>query len=104
MSDEATTQAPGWAELDPALTAPKRLAAVALLSRAGDADFAFVREHLQVSDSDLSKQMAALQQAGYVETTKTGRGRGATTTFRLTRAGRAAYRRHREVLQSLLGE
>jgi DNA-binding transcriptional ArsR family regulator len=95
-------RAAGWAELDPLLTAPKRLAAMAVLSRAGSVDFGFLREHLGVSDSDLSKQMAALQGAGYVAVAKSGRGRGATTRYRITGDGRAAYQRHRQVLQSLL--
>jgi DNA-binding MarR family transcriptional regulator len=93
-----------WTELDPVLQAPKRLAAMALLSRAGSADFGYLRDYLQVSDSDLSKQMTALQQAGYVDVAKRGRGRGATTTYAVTKAGRSAYAAHREVLQQLLGE
>lgn len=91
-------------DLDPVLTAPKRLAAVALLSRASSADFAFLRDHLGVSDSDLSKQMATLQEAGYVEVTKTGRGRGSTTTFRLAPAGRTAFDTHRRALHDLLDD
>ena len=90
-------------ELDPTLTAPKRLTIVALLSRATDADFGFLREHLQVSDSDLSKQAAALEQAGYLSVHKSGRGRGGTTSFQVTRAGKAAYQRHRDTLRALLG-
>ena len=98
------TDAPaaGWAALDPLLTAPKRLAAMGVLSRSGSADFGFLREHLGVSDSDLSKQMTALQGAGYVSVAKSGRGRGATTRFKITGAGRSAYKRHREVLRGLL--
>ncbi|QIG45846.1 ArsR family transcriptional regulator [Nocardioides anomalus] len=75
-----------------------------VLSRAGSADFAFLREHLGVSDSDLSKQMTALQGAGYVAVAKSGRGRGATTRFKITGPGRSAYRRHREVLHALLDD
>lgn len=93
-----------WTDLDPVLQAPKRLAAMALLSRAGGADFGFLREHLQVSDSDLSKQMTALQQAGYVDVAKRGRGRGGATSFSITRAGRSAYAAHRATLQAMLGE
>ena len=59
-------------------------------------------EHLGISDSDLSKQMAALEVAGYVSISKTGRGRGATTTYRITGPGRAAYERHRAALRALL--
>jgi len=88
--------------LDPALTAPKRLAAMALLSRSTGSDFAYLRGHLSVSDSDLSKQMSALEAAGYVKVTKSGRGRGSTTTFQATRAGRAAYARHRAALEAIL--
>ena len=94
----------GWAELDPLLTAPKRLAAMAVLSRADSADFGFLKAHLAVSDSDLSKQMATLEAAGYLSVAKSGRGRGATTRYKITRAGRAAYKRHRQVLQALLEE
>jgi DNA-binding MarR family transcriptional regulator len=89
-------------DLDPVIHAPKRLAAMALLSSASSASFTFLREHLGISDSDLSKQMALLEKEGYVAVTKNGRGRGATTTFRATRTGRAAYRRHRKALTALL--
>ena len=88
--------------LDPVIHAPKRLAAMAVLDASTDTDFGFLRDHLELSDSDLSKQMSALQQAGYVKITKLGRGRGSTTTFALTRLGRSAYRRHRSALRTLL--
>lgn len=90
------------AALDSVIHAPKRLAAMAMLDAAESADFGFLREHLGLSDSDLSKQMSALQQAGYVRATKTGRGRGSTTRFTITADGRAAYRTHREALTALL--
>ena len=96
------TEAFSIGDLDPVIHAPKRLAAMALLANAESADFPFVRERLGISDSDLSKQMGALEQAGYVEISKTGRGRGATTTYRITRPGRSAYQRHRAALRALL--
>ncbi|WP_435747787.1 winged helix-turn-helix domain-containing protein [Nocardioides sp. SYSU DS0663] len=94
----------GLEDLDPVIHAPKRLAAMAVLSTASSVTFPFLREHLQVSDSDLSKQMTALEKAGYVSVAKTGRGRGATTSYRLTRAGRTAYQRHRRALTAILGD
>lgn len=90
------------ASLDPVVHAPKRLAAMALLDATDGTDFAFLRDHLGLSDSDLSKQMSALQHAGYVSVSKSGRGRGSTTTYAVTRSGRTAYRRHREALRALL--
>jgi len=88
--------------LDPILNAPKRLAFMAVLARSTSSDFAFLREHLGVSDSDLSKQAAALEASGYITITKSGRGRGAVTAYKATKAGRHAYRRHRAALRSLL--
>ena len=89
------------AALDPVIHAPKRLAAMAVLANADSADFPFLRSHLEVSDSDLSKQMAALEKAGYLETTRS-RGRGTAATFRITAAGRAAYRAHVAALQAII--
>ncbi|HYF72109.1 MAG TPA: transcriptional regulator [Nocardioides sp.] len=89
--------------LDPKLTAPKRLAAMALLTHAYTADFAVLRDHLGVSDSDLSKQMSALISARYVTFKKSGSGRGSTTTYQATREGRKAYARHRAALEAILG-
>ena len=88
--------------LDPALTAPKRLAAMALLSRSAAADFSVLRDHLGVSESDLSKQMSALVAAGYVSARKSGHGRGSATTYAATREGKRAYARHRSALEAIL--
>jgi DNA-binding transcriptional ArsR family regulator len=90
--------------LDPALNAPKRLAIMAVLASTASTDFGFLREHLGVSDSDLSKQAASLEAAGYLTIHKSGRGRGGVTSYRATRAGRRAYQHHRDALRALLAE
>ena len=88
--------------LDPVIHAPKRLAAMAVLANATTVTFRFLKDYLQVTDSDLSKHMSALEAAGYVATTKTGHGRGATTTYRMTKSGERAYAAHRDALRALL--
>ncbi|MCW0215049.1 MAG: transcriptional regulator [Pseudonocardia sp.] len=88
--------------IDPTIHAPKRLAAMAVLANAPTVSFRFLKDYLEISDSDLSKHMSALEAAGYVSTTKNGRGRGSTTTFALTRPGLAAYTAHRDALRALL--
>ncbi len=88
--------------LDPVIHAPKRLVAMAVLANASSVTFTSMRERLQVSESDLSKQMAALERAGYVGVSKLGHGRGGVTQYRITRDGRAAYRAHRAALKALL--
>lgn len=88
--------------LDPVIHAPKRLAAMAVLANSTTASFRFLKDYLQISDSDLSKHMSALEAAGYVSAAKDGRGRGATTTFRMTKLGQKAYSAHRDALRALL--
>ncbi|MCB5168338.1 transcriptional regulator [Streptomyces bambusae] len=90
------------ADLDPVIHAPKRLAAMSVLAHSDQADFAFLRDHLGISDSDLSKQMAALEHAGYIKISKTGRGRGAATWYRITPAGRQTYQRHITALTAIV--
>jgi DNA-binding MarR family transcriptional regulator len=92
------------ADLDPVIHAPKRLAVMAILANSSTTEFSFLRQHLGVSDSDLSKQMSALQKAGYVEVTKTSRGRGGATWYVITRAGRVAFQRHMATLNAIANE
>ncbi|RLP97447.1 transcriptional regulator [Micromonospora sp. CV4] len=89
--------------LDPIIHVPKRLAAMAVLANAPSVSFRFLKDHLQLSESDLSKQMSTLEAAGYVSSTKVGRGRGGSTTYRMTQAGQRAYEQHCATLRILIG-
>lgn len=88
--------------LDPTLNQPKRLAAIAIIAASTSCDFAFLRDQLHLNDSDLSRHMTALNHAGYVTVRKSGGGRGSTTTYAITPAGRSAYARHRDTLTAFL--
>lgn len=90
--------------LDPLIHAPKRLAAMAVLASSSSVSFGFLRDHLGVSDSDLSKQMSALERAGYVKREKTGYGRGGATWYKITRTGTDAYNRHLAALRAIVGD
>jgi DNA-binding transcriptional ArsR family regulator len=90
-------------DLDPVIHAPKRLAALALVVNSTEVDFSFLRQHLGISDSDLSKQMSALEKAGYIKVAKASRGRGGATWYRATSPGKAAFRRHMAALNALAG-
>jgi DNA-binding MarR family transcriptional regulator len=89
-------------DLDPVIHAPKRLAAMAILVNSKTADFGFLRNHLGLSDSDLSKQMSTLEKAGYIKVTKTSRGRGGATWYRATAKGALAFRRHMKALDAIV--
>lgn len=88
--------------LDQVIHAPKRLAAMSMLASSTSTDFAFLRDQMQISESDLSKQMASLAAAGYVTVTKS-RGRGGSTAYRITKSGRTAFDTHVAALRALLG-
>jgi DNA-binding MarR family transcriptional regulator len=89
-------------EFDELIHAPTRLSIVALLAAAEWADFTFVRDNLGLSDSALSKQVATLEQAGYVSVRKTGAGRSRRTHLRLSSSGRRAFRAHAAALQQII--
>ncbi|MEU7875659.1 transcriptional regulator [Dactylosporangium sp. NPDC049140] len=89
--------------LDPLIHIPKRLAAMAVLANAPSVSFRFLKDQLQISESDLSKQMSVLESAGYISSTKVGHGRGGSTTYRMTRAGQVAYEAHCAALRALIG-
>lgn len=91
-------------DLDPVLSTPKKLAAIGMLANVSRVEFSFMRDHLELSDSDLSKQMKALVEAGYVKVKKTGRGRDRQTWYSITKTGDKALRNHVAALNALVLE
>ena len=74
---------------------------MALLAAANKVEFSFVRDHVEVSDSVLSKQVSALEQAGYVKVDKGFVGKRPRTWLSLTGAGRRTFARHLEALREI---
>jgi DNA-binding transcriptional ArsR family regulator len=52
--------------IDPLLSAPVRLSIMAALAEVDAIEFGLLRDAVEVSDSVLSKQLSALQAAGYL--------------------------------------
>lgn len=90
--------------LDDYLSLPVRLSIVAALARVDDAEFAAVRQAIEVSDPVLSKQAAILEQAGYLSARKGYVGKRPRTWLSLTDAGREALHRHLEALHALIAD
>lgn len=87
---------------DPHLQAPARLTLTTTLTAVSNAEFSTLRDHLQVSDSVLSKHVSALAKVGYVSSRK-GVHRGRRTTWiALTATGRAALSAHVATLRELI--
>lgn len=78
---------------DTVIHAPGRLQICAILSGA-EAEFAMVRNAIQVSDSVLSKHVKTLEEAGYVAVRKAAQGGRQRTWLSLTSAGRTAFASH----------
>ncbi|RZU51231.1 DNA-binding MarR family transcriptional regulator [Krasilnikovia cinnamomea] len=90
--------------LDPLIHRPITLSIVSALSAVDEADFATIRDIVVVSDSALSKQITALEQARYLKVRKAFVGRRTRTYLSLTTAGRAALAAHRKALWAIVGE
>lgn len=79
---------------DPVIHPPNRLQICAILSSLDHAEFAMVRDAIQVSDSVLSKHIKALEEAGYVAIKKITFDGRQRTWLELTSAGRQAFAAH----------
>lgn len=102
MPDRAPAEHPRH-RLDPLLQRPVPFSIAALLAAADEAEFAFVRDTIQLSDSTLSKQASALESAGYVAVRKGYLGKVPRTWLSMTPVGRAAFAAHLEVLRQIAG-
>ena len=88
---------------DAVIHAPGRLQICGILSAADEAEFAMVREAIEVSDSVLSKHLKQLEEAGYVTLRKQAHAGRQRTWLALTPAGRTAFAAHVAELQRLAG-
>ena len=87
---------------DAVLHPPARLQIVAVLANVDDAEFAKLRELVGVSDSVLSKHLAALGEAGHIVLRKAASDGRQRTRVSLTRAGRKAFDGHVAALQRIV--
>ena len=87
--------------LDEFVHTPARLSILSLLAPADWVLFSFLRDTIGTSDSALSKQLSALEDAGYVESHK-DRAARRRTSVRLTGQGRAAFEAYLAELESLV--
>ncbi len=87
--------------LEQSLLHAVRFSIMATLSATDMAEFAFVRDTVEVSDSVLSKQVAVLEAAGYVSVLKGYVGKRPRTWLRVTPSGREAFARHLEALREI---
>ena len=81
---------------------PARLQIAAVLANVSEAEFAKLRELVGVSDSVLSKHLAALAEAGHIGLRKAASDGRQRTWASLTRSGRTAFQAHVAALQTIV--
>lgn len=87
--------------LDEIIHAPIRFSIVATLSGVDRAEFSYVRDTVEISDSALSKQVSVLEQAGYLKVKKGYVGKRPRTWLSLSAQGRDAYAAHLAALSEI---
>ncbi|MGW5880085.1 winged helix-turn-helix domain-containing protein [Nocardiopsis terrae] len=87
--------------LDEVIHSPVRFSIVAALASAHQIEFRVLRDTVEVSDSALSKQIATLEEAGYVVVHKFRVGRRTRTSLLLSPEGRRAFEQHVRALRDI---
>jgi len=91
------------AEIDRIIHEPGRLMIVALLFAVERADFLYLQHETAMNKGTLSSHLARLEEARYIEITKTFRGKVPQTLLKLTKSGRDAFENYRKSLKRGLG-
>ncbi|MEI6174772.1 MAG: transcriptional regulator [Bacteroidota bacterium] len=92
-----------YKELDPLLHSQLRLATMSILISTEEADFVFIRENTGATAGNLSVQLDKLKEAGYIEITKTFRGKIPRTICKKTPKGIEAFEKYVENLKGYIG-
>jgi len=80
-----------------------RLGIVSALAVEESLTFNELKERLKTSDGNLSVHARRLEEAGYLEVTKSFERRMPRTDYRLTKAGREALERYLDHMEALIG-
>lgn len=78
------------ARLDDTVHQRVRLGILSVLDEAGEAEFTYLRQVLELSDGNLNRHLAVLGEAGFVRTRRVASSRRARTWVHITAAGRRA--------------
>lgn len=89
-------------ELNPLLHSELRLAIMSLLIGVEEADFTYIRKETGATAGNLSVQIDKLAKAGYVEVTKTFKGKMPCTLCKITTQGVDAFEEYVEALKSYI--
>jgi DNA-binding MarR family transcriptional regulator len=89
-------------ELNPLLHSELRLGIMSILISVESADFTYIRKQTGTTAGNLSVQIEKLKEAGYIDVTKSFKGKMPCTTCKITSQGIEAFQQYIEALQSYL--
>jgi DNA-binding MarR family transcriptional regulator len=89
-------------ELNPLLHSELRLGVMSILISVESADFTYIRKQTGTTAGNLSVQIEKLKEAGYIDVTKSFKGKMPCTTCKITQQGIEAFQQYIEALQSYL--
>jgi DNA-binding MarR family transcriptional regulator len=81
-----------------------RLGILAVLTSVTRADFAHIKNTLELTDGNLGRHLQVLEQAGLITIEKTAQDGRPRTWLKVTRKGRTALRREMQALNDLIAE
>ena len=79
-----------------------RLGIMSVLMVNDRADFAMLKETLNITDGNLASHVAALEKLDYIQVKKQFVGKKPNTSYSATKAGRKAFNEHLNALEKLL--
>lgn len=91
-----------YRQFDPLVHSRIRLSVLAILASVDDAEFTYLREQVKATDGNLGAHLRRLEEAGYVYATKHFVDRKPLTRYRITEAGRQAFRSYVDSVERLL--
>lgn len=92
----------GFSPLDPLLHSQLRLAVMSLLISLESAEFTFIKEKTEATAGNLSVQIDKLSNAGYIEVTKSFKGKKPVTTCKITKLGIQAFEEYVKALKNYI--
>ena len=90
--------------IDEVIHGKVRLAAMAFISGAGEADFTAIKTAIKASDGNLSVHLRKLEDAGYLVVTKQFSDRRPQTIYALSEDGIRAWQAYLQQMTALLAE
>ena len=99
-----THRRPDMHELDRLIHERLRLGIISALAANQSLTFNELKHLVKTSDGNLSVHARKLEEAGYVNCSKTFHGRTPKTEYKLTAAGRRALERYLDHMEAVIGE